>query len=67
MSKALHVRADGGDRRLLTEKIALHISDFTPRLRSNTRALYQVWHVLHAVLYLCSRLLSLYAPPSALT
>lgn len=28
-------------RRLLIEKIATHIADFTPRLRSNTRALYQ--------------------------
>ena len=28
-------------RRLLIERIAAHIGDFTPRLRSNTRALYQ--------------------------
>lgn len=28
-------------RRLLIEKLATHISDFTPRLKSNTRALYQ--------------------------
>lgn len=28
-------------RRLLIEKIALHISDFTPRLRGNNRALYE--------------------------
>lgn len=31
----------GEMRRLMIEKIAGHISDFTPRLRSNTRALYQ--------------------------
>lgn len=31
----------GEMRRLMMEKIASHISDFTPRLRSNTRALYQ--------------------------
>ena len=28
-------------RRLMIEKIASHIADFSPRLRSNTRALYQ--------------------------
>lgn len=28
-------------RRMMIEKIASHIADFTPRLRSNTRALYQ--------------------------
>ncbi|XP_074640124.1 dnaJ homolog subfamily C member 13-like isoform X2 [Tubulanus polymorphus] len=28
-------------RRLMIEKIAAHIGDFTPRLQSNTRALYQ--------------------------
>ena len=28
-------------RRLMMEKIATHVADFTPRLRSNTRALYQ--------------------------
>lgn len=28
-------------RRLLIEKIAYHIADFTPRLRGNNRALYQ--------------------------
>jgi DnaJ family protein C protein 13 len=28
-------------RRLMIEKIAAHIADFSPRLRSNTRALYQ--------------------------
>ncbi|XP_042910016.2 dnaJ homolog subfamily C member 13 isoform X1 [Parasteatoda tepidariorum] len=28
-------------RRLMIEKIAAHIADFTPRLRSNTKALYQ--------------------------
>lgn len=31
----------GEMRRLMMEKIAGHISDFSPRLRSNTRALYQ--------------------------
>lgn len=28
-------------RRLLIEKMAAHLADFTPRLRSNPRALYQ--------------------------
>eukprot|EP01147_Barroeca_monosierra_P008081 gene8081-757_t len=28
-------------RRLLIEKIAVHLSDFTPRLKSNSRAIYQ--------------------------
>lgn len=28
-------------RRLLMEKLAVHVADFSPRLRSNTRALYQ--------------------------
>ena len=28
-------------RRLMIEKIAVHIADFTPRLTSNTRATYQ--------------------------
>lgn len=28
-------------RRLMIEKIAAHLADFTPRLQSNTRALYQ--------------------------
>lgn len=28
-------------RRLMIEKIAAHLADFTPRLRSNNRALYQ--------------------------
>lgn len=28
-------------RRMMIEKIAAHIADFSPRLRSNTRALYQ--------------------------
>lgn len=28
-------------RRLMIEKIASHLADFTPRLQSNTRALYQ--------------------------
>ncbi|XP_015790480.1 dnaJ homolog subfamily C member 13-like [Tetranychus urticae] len=32
---------NGEMRRLMIEKIATHIADFTPRLRSNTRALYQ--------------------------
>jgi len=29
-------------RRMMIEKIASHLADFSPRLRSNTRALYQV-------------------------
>lgn len=29
-------------RRVMIEKIALHLSDFTPRLQSNVRAPYQV-------------------------
>ena len=29
-------------RRRMIEKIASHISDFSPRLQSNVRALYQV-------------------------
>ena len=29
-------------RRLMIQKIAVHLGDFSPRLRSNTRALYQV-------------------------
>ena len=29
-------------RRLMIEKIATHLADFSPRLQSNTRALYQV-------------------------
>ncbi len=29
-------------RQLMIQKIAAHISDFTPRLLSNTRATYQV-------------------------
>lgn len=29
-------------RRLMIEKIALHLSDFSPRLQSNVRAPYQV-------------------------
>ena len=29
-------------RRMMIEKIASHIADFTPRLQSNTRATYQV-------------------------
>lgn len=28
-------------RRLMIEKIALHVADFSPRLRANTRAIYQ--------------------------
>ena len=32
---------NGEMRRLMMEKIATHIADFTPRLRSNTRAIYQ--------------------------
>ena len=28
-------------RRLMIEKIASHLGDFTPRLQSNTRAMYQ--------------------------
>lgn len=28
-------------RRLMIEKIAAHVADFSPRLQSNTRALYQ--------------------------
>ena len=28
-------------RRMLIEKVAAHIAEFSPRLRSNTRALYQ--------------------------
>ena len=28
-------------RRMMIEKLAGHIADFTPRLRSNTRAIYQ--------------------------
>ena len=28
-------------RRLMIEKVAVHIADFTPRLQSNTRATYQ--------------------------
>lgn len=28
-------------RRLMIEKLAVHLADFTPRIRSNTRALYQ--------------------------
>ena len=28
-------------RRQMIEKLAVHLSDFSPRLRSNTRALYQ--------------------------
>jgi len=31
----------GEMRRLMMEKIATHVADFSPRLRSNTRALYQ--------------------------
>lgn len=29
------------DRRMMIEKIAAHLADFSPRLQSNTRALYQ--------------------------
>lgn len=29
-------------RRMMIEKIAAHIADFSPRLQSNVRALYQV-------------------------
>lgn len=29
-------------RRMMIEKIASHIADFSPRLQSNTRATYQV-------------------------
>lgn len=29
------------DRRRMIEKIAAHLADFSPRLQSNTRALYQ--------------------------
>ncbi len=29
------------DRRMMIERIASHLADFSPRLRSNTRALYQ--------------------------
>ena len=32
-------------RRLMIEKIATHISDFTPRLHSNVKALYQVRYI----------------------
>ncbi|KAK4337430.1 hypothetical protein RND71_043541 [Anisodus tanguticus] len=32
---------NGEMRRLMIEKIAAHIADFSPRLRSNTRAVYQ--------------------------
>ena len=35
-------------RRLMIEKIATHLADFSPRLQSNTRALYQV--ILHRAL-----------------
>ena len=36
-------------RRMMIEKIAAHIADFTPRLQSNTRATYQV----HIQLCIC--------------
>ncbi|RWS30301.1 dnaJ subfamily C member 13-like isoform X2 [Leptotrombidium deliense] len=32
---------NGEMRRLMVEKIATHVADFSPRLKSNTRALYQ--------------------------
>ena len=32
-------------RRMMIEKIASHLGDFSPRLQSNTRALYQVRNI----------------------
>ena len=36
-------------RRMMIEKIAAHIADFTPRLQSNTKATYQVSHDCHTL------------------
>ena len=37
-------------RRLMIEKIAGHIAEFSPRLQSNTRATYQVCVCVGAIL-----------------
>lgn len=34
-------------RRLMIEKIATHLADFTPRLLSNTKAIYQYCAIPH--------------------
>ncbi len=36
-------------RQLMIQKIASHISDFTPRLLSNTRATYQVSRITRGI------------------
>ena len=44
--------------RVLIEKLALHLADFNPRLRSNTRAIYQACRLVMKCSTLCQILIA---------